>query len=144
MDSVLMNVIIWIVIFALLVIIEIATTNLVTIWFAISAFILAVLATFVHSIIIQMLIFIILSTILIVLTRPLVKNMRRKNNIKTNSASLEQQTAIASDDFLRNDRGVVKINGIEWMAISYKDDISKGDRVIVIKVDGAKLIVEKL
>lgn len=63
---------IWIITIVLLLIGEYMTSNVATIWYAISAMVSLVLSIFVGNYIIEMLTFIILGTILLIMLRPML------------------------------------------------------------------------
>ena len=70
----------WIVAVILLLIVEFMTSNVATIWFAISGLVALVLSWFIDNYIIQLSVFIILGTLLLIIFRP-VLNTYLKNKI---------------------------------------------------------------
>lgn len=70
----------WIIAVVLLLIVEFMTSNVATIWYAISGLVALILSLFVKSFIIEMLVFIILGTLLLIIFRP-VLNIYLKNKI---------------------------------------------------------------
>ncbi len=134
---------IWIFVTVIMFFIEAQTLNLVTVWFGLSALMSLIANIIGLSIIIQLLVFIVTAIILLLITRPLVKKAQRRTKIKTNSDALIGNIAKATTSFKAQDRGYVIINAMEWLAISYEDDIEIGDKVVVEKIDGAKLVVTK-
>lgn len=133
----------WAVLFVVFAVLEGATTQLVSIWFAVGslgAFIAAILGAPLAA---QIMIFIIISAILLLLTRPLTKKLIDKKFVPTNSDSLIGQIGqvIESIDNFQS-QGRVKIDGLDWCARS--DDgtkINKGTNVVVKKITGVRLIV---
>lgn len=71
---------IWIITIVLLLIGEYMTSNIATIWYAISAVVSLILSLTINNYIIEMLIFIILGTILLIIFRP-VLNIYLKQKI---------------------------------------------------------------
>ena len=71
---------IWIITILLLLLGEYMTSNIATIWYAISAFVALLLSVMINNYIIEMLVFIILGTILLIIFRP-VLNIYLKNKI---------------------------------------------------------------
>lgn len=144
-----MSTTIWLIIAAVLIVIEIITIGLTSIWFAIGAFASAVCAVFTDNLWIQLSVFIILSVVLWIFTRPLaVKKLKLdKDNIeKTNVESLVGQKAIVTSTINNlTAEGQAKINGLEWTARSADNSIiDAGSTVIIKEVSGVKLIVETL
>lgn len=90
----------------------------------------------------ELIIFCIVSLASILLIRPLFKRYIAKQKTETNVDSLIGAKAIVIDEIKVNGMGKVKIEGEVWLAIS-KEDIAKGETVIVEAVDGTKLVVKK-
>ena len=72
---------IWLLIVVFLILIELATVNLVTIWYIASAVVSMILSIFIHNYLIQFLVFIILCNIIIVNTHEYFI-VKRENNEK--------------------------------------------------------------
>ena len=64
---------IWLVIFIVLVIIELITINLVTIWFAIAAVFALLVDIITRNTTLEIIVFIVSSFLLLLLTKPLIK-----------------------------------------------------------------------
>lgn len=141
-----MEILCWLLLAAIFIIIEIVTLGLTTIWFAGGAFVAAIAGAFGANLAIQILCFVVVSVLLLVLTRPLaIKHLDSKTE-KTNAEALVGQNAvvITKIDNL-NGTGQAKINGMEWTARATDDSIiNKGETVKIIEIQGVKLIVEKL
>ncbi len=139
-----MAIIIWLVIAALLVIVEIATMGLTTIWFAGGAIVAALVAIFEAHWLIQFLVFAVVSLVLLIFTRPIATKHLMKDQEKTNVESLVGQSALVTATINNiKGEGTVKINGLEWTARSKNDTvIEEGSEVIIDSVSGVKLIVE--
>lgn len=139
-----MAIIIWLVIAALLVIVEIATMGLTTIWFAGGAIAAALVAIFEAHWLIQFLVFAVVSLVLLIFTRPIATKHLMKEQEKTNVESLVGQSALVTATINNiKGEGTVKINGLEWTARSKNDTvIEEGSEVIIDSVSGVKLIVE--
>ncbi len=138
--------IMWLIICIILVIVEVATLNLTTIWFAIGGFI-AYLTGFVGAGFWgQFFVFVIVSLIMLFFTRPVARRYLNKGRVKTNAESLVGQ--IAKTTSCLNNRegfGSAVINGQEWSAISSDDKIiiEEGEDVEILEVRGVKLVVRK-
>lgn len=83
-----MYAIFWLGAFGVLLLIEILTLGLTTIWFAVGA-LAAFLLTLVHaSLAIQMIVFFIVSLVMLIFTRPIMTKYLNKKTTKTNAESL--------------------------------------------------------
>ena len=138
--------IVWLIILALCLLVEIATLGLVTIWFAGGALITFFVAMATDSLLIQMIVFLTVSLVLLFFTRPIAKKFYNSKRTKTNVESIiGEQCKVTEtiDNF--NGTGTVLLNGLEWTARS-KDEtiVEAGVRVRVCAVDGVKVIVEKV
>lgn len=131
----------WLTVFIVLLLLEICTVNLVSIWFAIGAFVSFFMALFIDNVILQMVVFVIVSVITLVVTKPVVKKIKI-NKTKTNLDRVVGMDAIVTEDILKFSFGEVKVDGKRWSAKS-DEEISKGEVVEVEKIEGVKLIVKR-
>ena len=141
-----MMVYIWLGVLVAAVVLEIATTQIVSIWFAIGALasLIATLAG-VEQLWIQIVIFVLVSAIAVVATRPIVKRIVNKKAEPTNADMVIGKTGIVTEkiDNLAPS-GMVKAGGQVWTARSADDSvIEENERVIVKEISGVKLIVIK-
>lgn len=134
--------VIWFILFIVMLVIELLTVNLVSIWFALGALCAMITSLITNSIIIQLIVFVIVTVISLLSTKKIVKKLRRKEKIPTNLDAVIGKTAIVTEDILPLEVGEVKVAGKRWSAIS-EDKILKDSKVIVEKIDGVKLIVKK-
>lgn len=135
---------IWLIIFIALVVIELITVGLVSVWFAAGAVAAFITSYFTDSMFIQIPIFIVVSIISLIITRPLVKKWSSKNIIKTNVNKLIGETAVVLEDLSKTNMGKVKVDGQIWSAInSEKGKILKDSEVEILSIEGVKLIVRK-
>ena len=132
----------WFLAFLFLLIIELATVNLVTIWFAIGS-IAAIIATFfTDSLMIQSIVFIVVSAIVLAITKPLIKAFKGFETVPTNLDRVIGKSGEVTKKIEKNKYGEVKVFGNVWTATS-KKPIDVGEKVKVLEIDGVKLIVEK-
>ncbi|MCI6107842.1 MAG: NfeD family protein [bacterium] len=133
----------WIILFLILLFIELATVNLISIWFAIGALGAFVTAFFTDSILIQLLVFVVISVVSLFVTLPIVKKFKSKEKIvPTNLDRVIGQIAEVTREIKPNHYGEVEIFGTTWTASS-SDSLAVGERVKVLKLDGVKLIVQR-
>ena len=79
-----MQAIYWLIIFVVLLVIEFATMGLTTIWFAIGALGAIAVALIGGDLIIQLLVFFVLSVVILVSMRPFATRYINKGRVKTN------------------------------------------------------------
>lgn len=134
----------WIVLLVIFIIIEAATAQLVTIWFAVGS-----AAALVANVLnapdwLQWVVFIVVSVIVIFGTRPFVKKITKQKSLPTNADRCIGQTAVVTEEIDNiAGKGSVRINGVVWTARSEDGSVIKDDeRVTVIKIEGVKLIVK--
>lgn len=135
----------WLIIFLVLLLIEIFTLGLTTIWFAIGAVAAIIAALAGAEVIVQVMLFIVVSFITLVLTRPIAVKYLRKNTLKTNVDELIGKTAVITKPIIdENNIGEAKIEEEIWLAKSVDGKmIKEGEIVKVVEVNGVKLIVKK-
>ena len=141
-----MEAIFWLVLFVILLIIEIFTMGLTTIWFAGGSLLAFVLAYVGFGLPVQIIVFLLASIILLVLTRPIAVKFFNKERQKTNAESLIGQKAVVLEriDTLHG-TGRAEVNGMEWSAKTDEpgEIIEAGTIVIIEGIQGVKLIVKK-
>lgn len=134
----------WLIAFVVLVGIEIMTTALTTIWFAGGAVIAFVAAIFGASVPVQLLVFVVISFILLFLTRPLAIRYINTSTVKTNVDSLIGKDArVIAEINNAKETGTVSVQGQEWTARAENEDAvyPEGTRVWIREIQGVKLIV---
>ena len=140
-----MNAIYWLILFIVLLIVEIITLGLTTIWFAGGALIAFGLSLLEVSSVLQWAVFCGVSLILLFATRPwAVRYFNNQKKEKTNVDSLIGKTAVVTSE-IRNLEGTgeVFVTGLIWTARSEEDAlmIKEDTHVTVVAVQGVKLIV---
>lgn len=136
----------WLVLLVVLIIIEIATLGLTTIWFAGGAFAGLLGALFGFSIAVQVAVFCIVSAVLLFITRPIAVKYFNKTRERTNVDRLIGRTAVVTQDIDNTlGTGEVVAAGMIWTARASVEShkIIKGDTVEILNISGAKLIVRK-
>ena len=137
--------IIWLALTAVLLLIEIVTLGLTTIWFAAGALFAFFAALLGMNQGIQIGVFVVVSVVLLFFTRPLAVEYLNTKTIKTNTEALVGKTARVIVDINNlKSQGQVVINGLEWTARSSDDTVvfKIGDAVTIVGIEGVKLIVE--
>ena len=134
----------WIVLLVVLIIVEAVTAQLVTIWFAAGAAAALIAELCGLQQWLQWVIFIAVSAVALIATRPLVRKVTNKTVQPTNADRCIGQTAVVIEDIDNIEgKGQVHVNGITWTARSSDGSVfRKDERVTVEKIEGVKLIVK--
>ena len=135
----------WLIIVAACVIIEASTMGLTTIWFAIGALVAWLINLTGLNLQVQILVFLIVSIVCLVFTRPIAVEKLKVGKSKTNLDSLIGETAKVETTINNfNNEGYVKLKGQIWSARSNDDEIiERGEAVVVEEIKGVKLIVKR-
>ena len=138
--------IIWLVVAAVMVVAEVISFGLTSIWFAGGAFISAICAWAGADWVVQLVVFSVVSLALLFLMRPLAKKKLIRETEKTNVESLAGQQGIVTEAINNVEaKGAVKLNGLTWTARSVDDsEIPEGTKVTVESVSGVKLMVKRV
>ena len=138
----------WLILFAILLGAEMITVGLTTIWFAGGSLVAFFAALAGMNVYMQITLWLIVSFVLLIFTRPFaLRYLNREDRERTNVDSLIGQEAYVCETISNKDeKGKVKINGIEWTARGegLSSMIEKDCLVRILRVEGVKVIVEKV
>ncbi len=136
----------WLIVLVVLVVIELLTMGLTTIWFAGGALIATIAAVLGAPMVVQVILFLVVSAVLIIFTRPLAVKYFNKDRVRTNAESLVGRQAIVISE-IDNLQGIGQVNvgGMEWSARTRIDGVRLpvGTVTTVLGINGVKLIVEE-
>lgn len=137
---------VWIIFAVFMLICEILTTQLVSIWFVLGGIAAAITCIFTDNLLIQTLVFVLVSLIALLATRPLVKKFLKNKKEPTNSDRLIGRVAIVTMDIVnQTGEGQVNVDGKIWSAKSSDGcEIKSGANVKITSIEGVKLVVEIL
>lgn len=134
----------WIVILVVLVLVELLTMGLTTIWFAGGALVACILALVGAPLWSQIVAALVVSIILLLTTRPIAVKYFNKDRVRTNAEGLIGHIAIVMSE-IDNLQGIglVNVGGQEWSARSSDDEVKipSGSVVEILSISGVKLIV---
>nr|MDR2964341.1 NfeD family protein [Treponema sp.] len=136
---------IWVFLTVLFTVIEVFTFGLVTVWFALASFIMIFLAfipkfPFMY----QIMVFLALSAVILIYTRPIAIKKFKMGRVKTNVESLVGMNALVTKKIGEFDKGEVKLNGQIWSAHSEDGSIiEEGTKCEVVRIEGVHAIVKK-
>ena len=137
--------IIWLIIAVIMLVIEIATTGLATLWFAIGAVVAMIMdlcgASVVSQIIVMALVSIVCFILCMIWIKPKLESLRKKNVQKTNADRLIGREGVVIVPFNSTEgKGQVKVDGQIWSAKA-EEDFSEGTKITVKAIEGVKLVV---
>lgn len=139
------NSIYWLLILAVLILIEIIALNLTTIWFAAGALLAFVVSLFYDNLVLELILFLAASLALLYFTRPLILHYFNPRKAKTNYEGVIGKNGLVNttiDNISKT--GKVTVDGQEWSARSFEGSIiEEGSRVKIHTISGVKLIVSK-
>lgn len=146
MDTIQMLMIgIWVFVLISTIFIEFESPQLVSIWFSVGAVVALIMAAFNLHYLWQIATFVIVSMILILLTRPLSKRFMKRDIIKTNVSSLIGQQGTILKEVSLNQRGEVQVQTRIWTAFTLDNiTILQGEIVRIVDIEGNKLLVEPI
>ena len=133
----------WLIVGIVLGIIEMLTIEFTFLMFAGGALAAAVAGGFTDNVVVQVLVFSVVSVILLFTVRPWARRHIENSSpdSKTNVDSLPGRVAEALSDVTARG-GRVKLDGEAWSARTYGAPIPEGSLVTVTRIDGAHAIVE--
>ena len=120
--------------------------GLTTIWFAGGALAAMAAGLIGFGTGIQILVFLVVSVLLLVLTRPIAVKYFNQERQKTNAESLIGQQALVLEDIdTLQAAGLVEVRGQEWSAKTDEPNgkIAKNKVVVIEGIQGVKLIVRE-
>lgn len=140
------SVIVWIAVLIVTLALEAASVQLTSIWFSVGS-IAALIAAIIRpqAYLAQLIIFVAVSVICLVATRPLVKKAINRKKQATNADAVIGKQGIVLEEVNNTvGRGRVKIGSSEWTARSLTGEtIPEGALVNAVRIEGVKLIVEQ-
>ena len=137
--------IVWIGFVIFMLLCEGFTTQLVSIWFAVGALCAAVSSLITSFVLVQVIVFIVVTCGTLIATKPLVDKYKKGHkDVKTNSDRLIGQTGVMLTDIDTLEAvGQVKVSGEVWTAkLKNPTPVKKDDKVKILAIEGVKMIVE--
>ena len=138
--------VVWLILCGVFLLIEIFTVSFLMFCPGIGAFLAFITSLITDNEVIQIAVFVISTTLMIIFMKPLVKKFFKNNdNTKMNNSSLIGKTGIVVKDIdTINSIGQVKVNGELWSAFTEDENIKSGSTVSVLAIEGVKLKVKKI
>lgn len=141
-DSQVFCVIFWLVIFILAIGMELATEQLVSVWFCGGAILALIFAAFGLGFIPQLIGFVVLSAGLLVFGKTYLAKKLVKKDSRTNFDAMIDDEIVITEKVTPEKAGAGKYRDVVWTVAS-KSEIEAGEYAIVREIKGNKLIVEK-
>ncbi len=134
----------WLVVLIATLCMEAATAGLVTIWFSAGALAALITALSGAGIYVQITVFLVVSALLLIFTRPIISKKLVVKKEPTNADKFVGEKAVVCEEINElSGTGQVKISGQIWSAKSSdKSVISENSIVIVKEIRGVHVIVE--
>ena len=133
----------WLILAVVLAIIELSTTALVSIWFVVGSLFAFGTSFITDSLLVQVVVFLIVSGICLIVSRPLADKWLNRKVVPTNNDRLIGETCIVTEVIKPDRKGRVKTDGLTWMAES-DHELTVGQKAVVRKIQGVTLTVEPL
>lgn len=140
-----MDYISWLIAFIAFIGLELVTMGLTSIWFGLGALVACIAAFFGAPTFAQFLLFVIVSTVVLVFVRPFALKYVNKKTEKTNVEAMAGKTGRVSVQINNIEgTGEILVDGLEWTARTEDDTIlNVGDLVTIVRIEGVKAIVKK-
>lgn len=136
---------VWMIVLVALVVGEAITVGLTFIWFAVGALGALLVSVLGVSIMVQIAVFLLLSTLSLILVRPAAARLLKPGISPTNTDRILGQTALVTqtiDNLAQT--GQVKLSGQVWTARSENGQvIQEKTRVRILRIEGVKVVVSE-
>lgn len=136
-------IVMWGIVFIIALSMELSTASFVSIWFALGALVSLVLAIFNVKWFIQVPVFVVISVVALVISRPIyTKYFKNKaGDNPTNADAIVGQVYQLRTPIMNNQKGTVQVRDVIWDVVS-DQPIDAGQKVKVIRIAGNRLEVE--
>ena len=135
--------VVWFVLMVFFIVLEAGTVSVVSTWFAVGALAAMITALCGGPVWLQSILFFVISVLLLISLRPLLRKYFTPKLVKTNVDSIigqEGLVLVAVDNM--ESSGQVKLGGMEWTARSSTGEkIEPGERIRVDRIEGVKVFV---
>jgi membrane protein implicated in regulation of membrane protease activity len=132
---------IWLVLSIIIGIVELTTFTFVLLWIAVAGFITALLTGLIQSLWAQIGVFVIISVILLIMTRPIARKWRKQKTYPTRQETIAERSGVVIAPAEQGKYAIVKVDGDLWSAES-DFPLYEGQKVIVRSSASVILVVE--
>ncbi|NME95551.1 NfeD family protein [Clostridium cochlearium] len=137
------EILLWIVIGAVAILIDIFTSSFLFIWFTVGSIVALIISGLGYAFSVQFIAFIFTSVILLAIGYPIVKNTIKKSVPKTLPMGENYVNRIITIEKDVKEEELIKIDGIYWTVINKGEIIKKGEKAKIIALNGNKFILKK-
>ena len=131
--------IVWLVGAIIFAVIEFIVPGLISIWFAISAVITIFFSMIVEKVLYQGYFFVVVSVLLLLITRNYCKKIRSQKNDKVDRIT---GTVVEIKEIDERGNYIIYLDGKYWLGKS-ETLLNVGDKAKILKIEGIKLVLEK-
>lgn len=133
---------VWLAVAVGLAVLEMSTVNLVSIWYVISSLIAMIVSLFTDNVVIQLAVFVLGGTILLLLTKDAIKKILPEKT-RTNIDRIIGMEGIVTEKITKKTPGEVKVDGKRWTAIA--DETIPVDSIVkILEINSTKLKVKRM
>lgn len=139
-----METIFWLIMIVVFAVAELITVGLTSIWFAGGALVALILSALGLDLIWQIAVFVVVSVVLLVFTRPWAMKYMKPRLVKTNyETALEKKVCLTERVDNLKGTGTAVLNGQEWTARAYEEGktFEAGEIVLVKEIRGVTMYV---
>ena len=136
---------VWLAVTAVAMIVEFLTSELVSVWFIGGGIVAIILAAVGLEWYVHLPVFIVLSIILMLCFRSVIKKKLNSQTVLTNAETVIGETFVLIKGITFDSVGEIKIGDIIWSATTEnKTEIAAGKKVKILRIEGNKYIVEEI
>lgn len=137
--------IVWLIVVIAMIVLEVSTYQLVTVWFALGAAVSLIASLFKVSGTAQLMIFVIVSLVSLIASRPLVKKIQSAPKEKTNADRVIGQIAKVIQPVSADNRGRIRVDGLDWSAAvqNKEDSFEIGEEAQVVRIEGVTAYIQR-
>lgn len=137
--------IVWLVLMIVFIAMEAMTVQLVSTWFAVGSLAAMIVSLLGAEVWLQLVVFFTISIVLLILLFPMARKHLKPKLVATNADALVNKVCTVVEDIDPIEGGRVKLGDVTWRACSESgESILAGAQVKILKIQGAKVFVEKV
>ena len=137
--------IIWLILMVVFLIMEAATVQLISTWFAVGSLAAMIVALLGGEVWLQILVFLTIAIVLLALLWPMARKHLKPKLVATNADALIGRICLVTEAIDPLEGGRVKLGDVTWSARTEAGNtIPVGSQVRVLRIQGAKVFVEEV
>lgn len=137
------QILLWIVIGAIAITVDIFTSSFLFVWFTIGSIVALIISSLGYSFSVQFIAFIFTSVVLLAVGYPIVRKTIKKSVPKTLPMGQNYINRIITVEKDIKEEELIKIDGIYWTVLNEGKLIKKGEKAKIIALNGNKFILKK-